>query len=149
MTVDIRAFSHVVMPVSDLDRSVAFYRDTLGLEVVMRIDPDDPDAQGGLASGLRIAGLLVPGGTMLELAEGMPGSIGSSDTVALGVDDVHAAAKALEAAGVEIRMPPTEVMPGVTMMFVPDPDGRNVELVEFASGAVTSHENLRRTAGVT
>ncbi len=146
MAIDIRAFSHVAMPVADLEASLAFYRDTLGLEVVMRIEPDDEDAQGGIAAGLRIAGLLVPGGTMLELMEGMPGSAKSSYTLALGVDDVRAAAAELESAGVAIAMPPSEVMPGVTMMFVPDPDGRNVELVEFASGAVTNADNLRRTA---
>ena len=39
-------------------------------------------------------------------------------------------------------MPPTEVTPGVTMMFLTDPDGRTVELVEFASGASSNYANL-------
>ena len=38
-------------------------------------------------------------------------------------------------------------MPGVTMMFVPDPDGRTIELVQFASDARTSYENLQATGG--
>ena len=39
-------------------------------------------------------------------------------------------------------MPPTEVTPGITMMFLTDPDGRTVELVEFASGVSSNYENL-------
>lgn len=144
MPVEVRAFSHVALPVSDLDASLRFYGDVLGLEVVLRVEPGDPDAAGGLAEGLRIAGVLVPGGPMLELGEGMPGKLGSSYVLALGVDDVHEARRQIEAAGITPSMPPTEVVPGVTMMFVPDPDGRTIELVQFATGAVTNYENLRR-----
>ena len=56
MAIEIRAFSHVVLPVSDLDAALAFYRDVLGLEVAMRLEPDDPDSDGSIAAGLRIAG---------------------------------------------------------------------------------------------
>lgn len=143
MPIEIRAFSHVALPVSDLEASLAFYRDVLGLEVVLRLDPDDPDAKGGIAAGLRIAGVLVPGGVTLELGEGMGGALDSSYVLALNVPDVHAAQREIEAAGLKPSMPPTEVVPGVTMMFVPDPDGRTIEFVEFASGASTNYENLR------
>ncbi len=143
MPVEVRAFSHVALPVSDLDASLRFYRDLLGLEVVLRMDPDDPDAAGGIAGGLRIAGLLVPGGTVLELGEGMPGKLDSSYVLALGVADIREAQRQVEAAGITPRMPPTEVVPGVTMMFLADPDGRTIELVEFATGAMTNYENLR------
>lgn len=142
MALDIRAFSHVALPVSDLDASLAFYRDVLGLEVVLRLDPDDEDAKGGIAAGLRIAGVLVPGGVMLELGEGMPGTLGSSYVLALNVPDVREAQREIEAAGLKPSMPPTEVVPGVTMMFVPDPDGRTIEFVEFASGASSNYTNL-------
>lgn len=142
MPLAIRAFSHVVLPVTDLDAALAFYRDLLGLEVVMRQGPDEPDAEGSIAAGLRIAGLLVPGGIMLELVEGMGSSTASTSVVALNVADVKAAEESVRAQGVEPRMPPTEVMPGVTMMFLADPDGRTVELVQFASGAQSSYENL-------
>mgnify|MGYP001814178793 FL=1 len=148
MPVDIRAFSHVVLPVSDLDASLAFFHEALGLEIVLRIEPDDPDAAGGMASGMRIAGVAVPGGIVLELAEGMSPSLESSTVIALNVADIQAAARQVEAAGLVPSMPPTEVMPGVTMMFVPDPDGRTIELVEFGSGAPTSLANLQATGVV-
>ena len=130
MPVAVRAFSHVVLPVSDLDASLAFYGDVCGLEVAMRVEPDDTGAEGGIAGGLRIAGVVAPGGVMLELVEGMPGSKQSCYTLALGVDDVRAAEREIQAAGLTPSMPPSEVMPGVTMMFVADPDGRNVEFVD-------------------
>jgi catechol 2,3-dioxygenase-like lactoylglutathione lyase family enzyme len=144
MPVTIRALSHIVLPVRDLDAALAFYRDTLGLKVVMRLDPDNEDAKGGILSGLRIAGLLLPGGAMLELGEGISKNCESSSIIALNVPDITAAQREIEAAGLKPSMPPTEVMPGIKMMFVNDPDGRTVEFVEFASGASTSYANLER-----
>ena len=66
MPVTIRAFSHIVLPVADLEAALVFYRDLLGLEVVMRLVPDNSGPEGSIAAGLDIAGLLVPGGPMLE-----------------------------------------------------------------------------------
>jgi catechol 2,3-dioxygenase-like lactoylglutathione lyase family enzyme len=146
MPIDIRAFSHVVLPVSDLDASLAFFHGALGLEIVMEIGPDDPDAEGGIASGLRIAGVAVPGGMVIELVQGMTTKLESAAVLALNVADIRAAAKQAEDAGLTPTMPPTEVMPGVTMMFLADPDGRTIELVEFGSGARSSFENLQADA---
>jgi len=142
MPVTIRALSHIVLPVADLDASLAFYRDLLDLEVVMRLDPDNSGPEGSIAAGLDIVGLLVPGGIMVELVQGMQEPSAGSTVVALNVADVKAAQQQVEAAGVTPAMPPTEVTPGVTMMFLTDPDGRTVELVEFASGVSTNYANL-------
>jgi catechol 2,3-dioxygenase-like lactoylglutathione lyase family enzyme len=142
MPVTIRSLSHIVLPVADLDSALAFYRDLLGLEVVVRLDPDDSGPDGSIAAGLNIAGMLLPGGTMLELVEGMQEPRAGSTVVALNVADVKAAQLEVEAAGVTPAMPPTEVTPGITMMFLTDPDGRTVELVEFASGASSNYANL-------
>ena len=142
MPVTIRALSHIVLPVADLDTALAFYRDLLGLEVVVRLNPDNSGPEGSIAAGLDIAGVLVPGGTMLELVQGMQEPRAGSTVVALNVADVKAAQQQVEAAGVTPAMPPTEVTSGVTMMFLKDPDGRTVELVEFASGASSNYANL-------
>ncbi len=142
MPITIRALSHIVLPVADLDAALAFYHDLLGLEVVVRLDPDDSGPDGSIAAGLNIAGMLLPGGTMLELVEGMQEPRAGSTVVALNVADVKAAHLEVEAAGVTPAMPPTEVTPGITMMFLTDPDGRTVELVEFASGVSSNYANL-------
>ena len=146
MSIEIRAFSHVVLPVSDLDASLSFFHEGLGLEIVMQIGPDDADAEGGIAEGLRIAGVAVPSGMVIELVQGMTTQLESAAVLALNVADVQAAARQAEEAGLTMTMPPTEVMPGVTMMFLTDPDGRTIELVEFGSGARSSWENLRASA---
>ena len=142
MPVTIRALSHIVLPVADLDAAFSFYRDLLGLEVVMRLDPGNSGPEDSIAAGLNLAGVLVPGGTLLELVQGMQKARAGSTVVALNVADVKAAQQQVEAAGVTPAMPPTEVSPGVTMMFLMDPDGRTVELVEFASGASSNYANL-------
>ena len=92
--------------------------------------------------------MLVPGGVVLELGEGMSRKLDSSYVLALNVEDVRATQAALEAMDIVPTMPPTEVVPGVTMMFVPDPDGRTIEFVEFASGAPSNYENLRATGAL-
>jgi catechol 2,3-dioxygenase-like lactoylglutathione lyase family enzyme len=54
---------------------------------------------------------------------------------AFSVDDIQASYSALKAAG--LNPPPPFAVEGVTMMFIPDPDGRNVEIAEFSDGANT------------
>ena len=100
MSVTIRALSHIVMPVADFDGALAFYRDLLGLEMVMQLDPEDSGPEGSIAAGLRIAGVLVPGGTLIELVEGMEQPRAGSTVVALNVADVRTAQRHVEAAGV-------------------------------------------------
>ena len=41
------------------------------------------------------------------------------------------------------RMPPTEMAPGIFMIFLRDPDGRTIELAQFADGATCSAEYTR------
>jgi catechol 2,3-dioxygenase-like lactoylglutathione lyase family enzyme len=54
---DVR-FSHVVIAVTDVDRSVAFYRDVLGMDVVfdqvLSGQPFDGRAVGGVFGGVSI-----------------------------------------------------------------------------------------------
>ena len=48
----------------------------------------------------------------------------------ISVADVAAVAAACEAAGVKVKVPPTEVMPGATIAIVADPDGNWVEFLQ-------------------
>ena len=67
----VAAILHTGLTVSDLDRSVAFYRDLLGLELISRWDSQQPYLRaivGYPDAELRIALLRVPPG-----AEGAPG----------------------------------------------------------------------------
>lgn len=78
----------VAQHVEDLDRAVAFYRDTVGLDLIARFDPP------GLAFfDLRTSRLLLEAGAPPAL-------------LYLGVDDVTAMTDQLRAAGVAIESEP-------------------------------------------
>jgi lactoylglutathione lyase len=113
--------------VSDMDRSIAFYTDVIGLKVQGRTEIDDVH-EAHLAAD--------EGGGRLQLAERYNGGQPIDHGFALwkiyfNVDDCAATHDKAVAAGYESTMPPTRLdrWP-VTVAFVNDPDGYNVELVQ-------------------
>ncbi len=149
MTV-LRAQSHVGLTVRDLDRSVYFYHDLLGLEICTEPSPwfDGPELGHGVGvpgAALRQVCLRL-GGTMLELLEyRTPPSdterpllshcLGASH-VAFQVDDIEAAKAGLERNGVRfysgINVVDDGVLAGWRWVYFEDPDGYPLELVENA-----------------
>jgi catechol 2,3-dioxygenase-like lactoylglutathione lyase family enzyme len=142
----ILGLDHVSVTTSDIARSLAFYRDLLGLPVrsVDELSGDEVDRITG-TPGARLlsADLDLGRGQVLELLE----YVGAPDGVALGsehpgsghiglmVDDVDQVHGSLVAAGVTVRSVPVELTEpgdwhGVRCMTVLDPDGVAVELVE-------------------
>jgi catechol 2,3-dioxygenase-like lactoylglutathione lyase family enzyme len=144
--------SHVAIGVRDMERSLKFYRDLLGLEV--RFDGTQPT--GGMpslyadpAKGQRRAAHLHYGhgatGGFLVLSErpgGTPGEAIKLDQVGIShfswwVDDIRALHSKLKAAGVKILVPPSETDSGgygekpgrkfLTCLFE-DPDGIILQL---------------------
>jgi catechol 2,3-dioxygenase-like lactoylglutathione lyase family enzyme len=107
----------IQLGVADLDRAVAFYRDTLGFTVAERRDD------------LRFAHITssVPG---VEIGLGEVAAPKGSGSVVLniGVADVGVARRALEAKGVAFRGE-TVVIPGkVALAAFADPDGNALRL---------------------
>jgi glyoxylase I family protein len=147
----LRAFSHVCISVSDVERSLAFYRDVLGLEVIFDVQlagAGMESATGEAGARGRMVGCKVPGnGVTIELlgfahrAEAKParpGALGYTN-VSLSVDDLDAAHATLAARGLASLQAPIDVG-GVRMFFVADPDGTPIEIIEFPRGARTSAE---------
>jgi catechol 2,3-dioxygenase-like lactoylglutathione lyase family enzyme len=146
----LRAQSHTGITVRDLDRSVRFYHDLLGLKVATEPSPwfDGPELGGGVGvpgAELRMVCLRL-GDTLLELLEyRTPPSpterpllshcVGASH-VAFQVGDIRAAKAELEAAGVEfysdINVVDEGVLAGWRWVYFSDPDGYPLELVENA-----------------
>jgi catechol 2,3-dioxygenase-like lactoylglutathione lyase family enzyme len=102
-----------------LDRSRRFYRDTLGLAIYREFSPaDDPGVVFFLGPGL------------LEVSGHTAGPAGQSVMIWIQVRDVRAEHARLAAAGVPIiRGPATEPW-GLTEMWIQDPDGIQIVLVE-------------------
>ena len=142
----ILGLDHVSVTTADIARSLAFYRDLLGLPVrgIGELTGDEVDRITG-TPGVRLlsADLDLGRGQVLELLE----YVGAADGVALGlehpgsghiglmVDDVDEVHGSLVAAGVTVKSAPVELTEpgdwhGVRCMTVLDPDGVAVELVE-------------------
>lgn len=103
--------SHIHMPVPDLARSLAFYKDQLGLDVGYTSES---------MAEFPTAGLIldeVAGFKRFDVAV----------TVGIGVDDVDSVFADLEARGVPVAEPPTDQPWGVRNFYVTDPDGYVVE----------------------
>jgi catechol 2,3-dioxygenase-like lactoylglutathione lyase family enzyme len=110
----------VLLRPSNPARSRAFYRDVLGLAVSREYgDPVDP----GMVFFL--------GGSYLEIAA--HGSVAAGPGIAnlwIQVRDVRGEAARLEAAGVTIVREPKQEFWGLIEMWIADPDGVPIVLVE-------------------
>ena len=114
--------SRILLRPADLDRSRHFYRDVLGLAVYREFGPaDDPAVVFFLGQGL------------LEVSGHAPGPPGSSVMIWLQVRDVRAERDRLAAAGVGIRREPVRESWGLVEMWIADPDGVPIVLVEVPS----------------
>lgn len=143
----ITGIHHVSRGVCDMDRSLAFYRDLLGMEVVLDTEMAGEmlDRETGLAGATLRFVLLRGSGTMpfLELlqyrapagkqyaADASPADVGAHH-IALVVNDIAAAHERLVAAGVRFNWPPQEVDSGTLRghwtAYCFDPDGLVIEL---------------------
>jgi ribonuclease HI/catechol 2,3-dioxygenase-like lactoylglutathione lyase family enzyme len=118
---------HVVIAVSDWDRSNAFYRDVLGAEVVER--------DGGFAYRLGDQQLNVHGpGLEPSIVARDPVRPGNSDLCFVWPGSVEDAVAHLGRHGVEIELGPAE-RPGArgtgTSVYFRDPDGALLELIVY------------------
>ena len=121
---------HTMIRVGDLERSIGFYTDVLGMKLLRR--KDYPDGKFTLA--------FVGYGTNPEHAEieltynhGVSSyELGSAyGHIALGMPDVHGACDRIRAAGGNITREPGPVKGGSTVIaFVTDPDGYKIELIQ-------------------
>jgi catechol 2,3-dioxygenase-like lactoylglutathione lyase family enzyme len=137
---------HTSRSVADMDRSLAFYRDLLGLEVLLDTEMAGEMLEREVAlegARLRLVELGTGGETMLELLqyhepqprqevdELRPCDAGAHH-VALAVEDIQADYDSLSGAGVEFTCPPQEVdagyFAGHRTVYCYDPDHMIVEL---------------------
>ena len=118
---ELKSVGQILVPVSDVDRSVAFYQDILGLPVLMRFP--------GIA-------FMDAGAVRLYLATVPHADYRGRATVYFWVDDVTGAHARLVERGALDREPPSRVWESPDydfwLAFVADPDGNNVGLMRNA-----------------
>ena len=138
--------THIGICVSELERSVQFYRDVLGFEEVSRLQMQGAITERllDIAGGELQAVYLKLGGTVIELlyypaaghiAVDVPrpmNRLGLSH-ISLTVADPDAVAQAIAHSGGKILEQTRFAHEGVTRaLFVTDPDGMRIELVRSA-----------------
>ena len=142
---NVRAVRHAGIVVRDAERSLAFYRDLLGLKVeVDQLERGDfIDSILGMPD-VRVRTVKLSaaeGPTLLELlefedSEGATGDPGDLSRIgpthsALTVDDLDGLYERLSAAGVRfVSAPQTSADGRARVAFCADPDGAMLELVE-------------------
>jgi catechol 2,3-dioxygenase-like lactoylglutathione lyase family enzyme len=108
----------VMLIVSDLKRSVAFYRDVFELEVEFESEGWSQVSAGTISIGLHPAfdgGAPTPGGAELTFY----------------VDNVHATVATLRERGAEIAVEPRQEEFGGLLAIVKDPDGYQIHLLQY------------------
>lgn len=124
---------HTMLRVRDLDASLAFYIDTLGMRLLRR-----QDFPGGRFTLAFVGYADEDSGTVLELTYNWGQDTYDLGTayghVAIGVTDIYMAVDALAVAGVRVVRPagPLAGDPREVIAFIEDPDGYRIELIERA-----------------
>ena len=135
---------HTAISVKDMERSLNFYRDLLGMEVEWEMDHRSGKALSkvvGLADAdMRIV-MLKGYGHRIELFQyykpkGTPISPGfmcdpGRMHIAFQVTNIRDHYRKLKEAGVEFNCPPLEIRPGVWATYFRDPDGVILEFIEY------------------
>ena len=121
---------HTMLRVGDLDRSITFYTDILGMTLLRR--QDYPEGRFTLAF---VGYQPESEGAVLELTHNWDTAsyeLGNAyGHIALGVPDAYAACDAIRAAGGKVVREAGPMKHGTTVIaFVDDPDGYKIELIQ-------------------
>lgn len=125
---------HTMLRVGDLDRSIAFYTQVLGMSLLRR--SENPEYRYSLAFLGFDGGN--PGQAEIELTYNWGTTQYELGTafghIALGVPDAYAACERIKAAGGQVTREAGPVKGGSTVIaFVTDPDGYKIELIQTRS----------------
>lgn len=115
-------FSFATIQVKNLEESIAFYQDVIGLNIQRRF-PAGP--------GTEIA-FMADGPTEIELicSEGNRVSHGQDLSLGFAVDSMEQAMEEVKAKGIEIHSGPFSPNPKTKFFYVLDPNGVKVQIIQ-------------------
>jgi catechol 2,3-dioxygenase-like lactoylglutathione lyase family enzyme len=144
-TIRVSGVQHIGIPVSNMERSLQWYQETLGLEFVFLAEGSGEGtskAVGVENAHLKFA-FLKAGDAIFELLEyvtprGEPYARRNCDIgathVAFQVEDIDEAYQRLTARGITFNTPPVHLtegpLAGCAFCYFPDPDGIQLELFQ-------------------
>ncbi len=146
----VSGFNHASFTVSDMDRSLAFYRDLLGMTLEADRELQAPHISritGFPGTCMRVANLRVAG-LMLELIQYREPAgerpvlrtcnVGNAH-VAFDVEELPKVCRELSARGVQFRSEPVEIpsgpLQGGYVVYLSDPDGITLEFIQRPQAA--------------
>jgi catechol 2,3-dioxygenase-like lactoylglutathione lyase family enzyme len=120
MAVKLTGVHHCSIMVSDLGRAAKFYRDVMQLKEI-------PTPSTFPAANMRVRWFEL-GDQQVHLMSGGPDKVGPRH-FALHVEDAKKAREHFKRHGIEVRE--TIPIPGADRFFVSDPDGNNIEIMQW------------------
>lgn len=117
--------------VRDIDACLPFYRDAVGLKPIFDFDLPGGSHMWQLACGDSVVKLVTH--TPTPAAANPPGGSNGGTGLrywTLHVDDIDAAVAACVDAGAPVTLPILEMMPGLRIAMVEDPEGNTLEFLE-------------------
>lgn len=142
----IKSFHHTALSVSDLDRSIRFYCDLLGMRLDWRIDDRKGEALEKVVGlkNVNVSYAMLSGwGGRLELFQyhtpvgqpyppDKPVSDKGITHFAFQVEEIEALYEKLLGRGVRFNTPPQVIREGVKATYLHDPDGIILELIQYS-----------------
>src|SRR3989440_9828659 len=125
---------YTMVIVSDMNRSVEFYRDKLGIPLKFQ-SPDWTEFQTGATT------LALHGGGVAAAAPpaGDPTKQAGSCSIGFNIEDVDATFEELKAKGIRFVMPPTQREgEGIKLAVCVDPDGLPIAFAQTVAQGATS-----------
>ena len=123
---------HTMLRVKDLEKSLDFYTNLLGMTLLNKLDfPEGKFTLAFIGYGPEETHSVIELTYNWDQTE--PYNLGDGyGHIALGVRDIHGVCAALEKAGANIPRKPGPMKHGTTeIAFIDDPDGYKVELVDL------------------
>jgi lactoylglutathione lyase len=124
---------HTMLRVGDLDQSIAFYCDILGMELLRRKDyPSGEFTLAFVGYGSEQDNTVIEltynwGVSEYDLGQGY-------GHIALGVEDIYGTCDRIKAQGGKVSREPGPMKHGSTVIaFIEDPDGYKIELIQLGT----------------
>ena len=124
-----KQIDYTMVIVSDMNRSVEFYRDKLGIPLKFQ-SPDWTEFVTGATT------LALHGGGIVQEQSGLEGKDKTAGTCSIGfnVEDVDKTYEELKAAGITFVMPPTQREgEGIKLAVCVDPDGLPISFAQMVA----------------
>ena len=130
-----KQIDYAMVIVSDMTRSIEFYRDKLGIPLKFQ-SPDWTEFQTGVTT------LALHGGGLLRAAAGSDQSkYAGTCSIGFNVEDVDRTYEELKAKGINFVMPPTQREgEGIKLAVCVDPDGLPISFAQMVGQAASTSD---------